>query len=87
METTIRKFGNSKGAIIPAVLLKKLGLDINDKVDAKEEDGRLIIEPIKPTKFEYSLDELLSKCSETAMMLNDEDRAWLDGPDVGREVV
>ena len=46
METTIRKFGNSKGAIIPAVLLKELNLDVNDKVDAKAVDGRIVIEAI-----------------------------------------
>ena len=36
MQTTIRKFGNSKGAILPAQLLKGLGLDVNDKVYTRD---------------------------------------------------
>ena len=83
METTIRKFGNSKGAIIPAVLLKELGLNLNDKVDAKAENGRIIIEPIY--KRDYSLEELLSQCEASTMSLDDEDKNWLNSPAVGRE--
>ena len=85
METTIRKFGNSKGAIIPAVLLKELGLDINDKVDAKLEGGRLIIEPL--SKPEYSLDELLAQSNDCDLSLSEEDSAWLNSPSVGREEI
>jgi antitoxin MazE len=85
METTIRKFGNSKGVIIPAVLLKELNLDVNDKVDAKAVDGRIVIEAI--SKPEYSLNELLSQCNESSMALDKEDKAWLNSPDIGREQI
>ncbi len=85
METTIRKFGNSKGAIIPAGLLKQLNLDVNDKVDAKVEDGRIVIEAISKPK--YSLNELLAQCDKNSMTLHDEDKAWLSNPAVGREKV
>ncbi|MBO9492207.1 hypothetical protein J7384_17735 [Endozoicomonas sp. G2_1] len=86
METTIRKFGNSKGAIIPAVLLKELELDVNHKVDAKVESGRLVIEPIIE-KPEYTLDQLLAQSSPESVTLNDEDKAWLNDAPVGREKV
>lgn len=86
METTIRKFGNSKGAIIPAVLLKELDLDVSDKVDAKVEAGRLVIEPITETP-EYTLDELLAQSTPESVALNDEDKAWLNDSPVGREQV
>jgi antitoxin component of MazEF toxin-antitoxin module len=85
METTIRKFGNSKGAIIPAALLKELNLDVNDKVDAKAVDGCIVIEAI--SKSEYSLSELLSQCGQNSMRLNKEDKAWLDSPAVGIEEI
>lgn len=86
METRIRKFGNSKGAIIPAPLLKELDLNENALVDARAENGRLIIEPITQQK-EYSLIELLEQCNAENMSLDDEDRAWLDSEPVGRERV
>lgn len=86
METIIRKFGNSKGAIIPAALLKELDLDVNHKVDAKVESGRIVIEPIIETP-EYTLDELLAQSAPESLALNDEDKAWLNDTPVGREKV
>ena len=86
METIIRKFGNSKGAIIPAALLKELDLDVNDKVDAKVEAGRIVIEPITE-KPEYTLEKLLAQSSPESVALNDEDKAWLNDKPVGREKV
>lgn len=86
METIIRKFGNSKGAIIPAALLKELDLDVNHKVDAKVESGRIVIEPILETP-EYSLDELLAQSPADKVTLTDEDKDWLNSPNVGREQV
>ncbi|WP_404401963.1 AbrB/MazE/SpoVT family DNA-binding domain-containing protein [Idiomarina seosinensis] len=64
MEIQFRKIGNSKGAVIPALLLKELGLNVGDKADIKAENGRLIIEP--KTKPQYTLDELLSRCDMNA---------------------
>lgn len=86
METIIRKFGNSKGAIIPAALLKELDLDVNHKVDAKVESGRIVIEPILETP-EYSLDALLAQSPSDKVTLTDEDKEWLNSPNVGREQV
>jgi len=51
METVIRKYGNSKGVIIPAALLKELDLDVNEKIDVKTENGRIIIEPVRQPVF------------------------------------
>ncbi len=86
METIIRKFGNSKGAIIPAALLKELDLDVNHKVDAKVEDGRLVIVPIIETP-KYTLDELLAQSPAESVALSDEDKEWLNSPTVGIEQV
>ena len=85
METVIRKYGNSKGVIIPAALLKELALDVNEKIDVKAENGRIIIEPVRQP--EYSLDELLAQCSPEAMTLDDEDKAWLNDSPVGKEAL
>lgn len=85
MESVIRKFGNSKGAIIPAALLKELSLDVDDKLEIKLEDGRLVIEPV--SKKKYSLKALLAASEGVDMSLNEEDKIWLNVPDVGKEQI
>ncbi|MCO4320026.1 AbrB/MazE/SpoVT family DNA-binding domain-containing protein [Aliidiomarina quisquiliarum] len=85
MKTAIRKFGNSKGAIIPAALLRELNLNENDQMDVKAENGRIVLEPF--SKAEYSLDELLAQCEPEAMVLDEQDKAWLNDSPVGTEVV
>ncbi|WP_218309714.1 AbrB/MazE/SpoVT family DNA-binding domain-containing protein [Alteromonas antoniana] len=83
METVIRKYGNSKGVIIPAALLKELNLDVNEKIDVKVENGRIIIAPVR--KPEYPLEELLAQCSQKAMILSDEDKTWLTDSPANKE--
>ena len=83
MEITIRKIGNSKGAVIPAPLLKELGVDTGQSMQANVVDGRLIIEKIDTP--EYSLEELLAQSHPEQLRLSDDDKAWLNENDVGRE--
>lgn len=64
MEICIRKIGNSKGAVIPAPLLKELGLDVGQIAQADVKDGQLVIQKMKKKK--YSLNELLAKCDSNA---------------------
>ncbi|WP_166422494.1 AbrB family transcriptional regulator [Paraglaciecola sp. 20A4] len=85
MEICIRKIGNSKGAVIPAPLLKDLGVDAGQIMNANVVDGRLIIE--KMDIPEYSLNELLAQCDPNVMALDDEDKNWLNDSAVGKEVV
>ena len=70
MKTQLRDIGNSKGAVIPAQLLKELGLKVGDPLEATTEGGRLIMTPIK-LKPRYSLEELIAKCDKTAPMPSD----------------
>lgn len=67
METSLRSIGNSKGAVIPAPLLKELNISVGDKLEVRAENGILIITP-KSAKPHYTLDELLAKCDESAPM-------------------
>jgi antitoxin ChpS len=67
METSLRNIGNSKGAVIPAPLLKELNINVGDKLEAKAENGVLVITP-KSIKPKYTLTELLTKCDESAPM-------------------
>ena len=67
METSLRNIGNSKGVVFPAQLLKELNINLGDKLDAKTENGSIIITP-KSTKPKYTLAELLAQCDESAPM-------------------
>ncbi len=84
MLTQVRKIGNSKGAVIPAQLLKTLDIKLGDSLDIEAENGCLVIKPVKPKK-QYSLKELLAKCDGSAPMpqeLSD----WDNTEAVGNEV-
>lgn len=85
MKTAIRKFGNSRGAIIPAALLRELNLNENDQLSIKAENGRIVLEPF--SKVEYSLDELLAQCEPGVMALDEQDKAWLNDSPIGKEVI
>ncbi|EQA06977.1 antitoxin MazE domain protein [Glaesserella parasuis H465] len=61
MQVAVKKWGNSVGIRIPALLSNSLKLQAESLVDIQEVDGRLIIEPIKP---KYNLEQLLSGITE-----------------------
>ncbi|GAA5173032.1 MULTISPECIES: AbrB/MazE/SpoVT family DNA-binding domain-containing protein [Halomonadaceae] len=48
MRTTLRKIGNSRGVLIPALLLDECGID--GEIELHQENGRIVIEPIKPAR-------------------------------------
>jgi antitoxin MazE len=53
----IRKWGNSPAIRLPAAVMKAAHLTLEQSVDVRVEQGRIVIEPAMPT---YSLDELLA---------------------------
>lgn len=59
MEVRLQKWGNSMGIRIPSSLLKSLDLNLNDKIDIKEEDNKIIIS--KSKKQNISLKERFDK--------------------------
>lgn len=61
METIIHlsQWGDSLGLSIPDQIIQSLNLKANDTLICKLENGKLILEPLKPSS-EYSLDELLA---------------------------
>jgi antitoxin component of MazEF toxin-antitoxin module len=84
MQTSIRKWGNSAGAIIPAAILKKAGFELDDKVDVDVIDGRVVLSHVTPS---YTLEQLLGSSPINSLALDDADRAWLDDAPVGKEVI
>jgi antitoxin MazE len=47
MQVTVKKWGNSPSVRIPAAIMKATHLQVDSKVDVREEDGRIIIEPVR----------------------------------------
>lgn len=78
MRVTVKKWGNSASVRIPASIMSAAKLQIDAKVDVREEAGRIIIEPVDQT--EYQLDDLVAAI--TPENLHDEADF---GPAVGKE--
>ena len=79
MQLTVKKWGNSASIRIPAAIMEAAHLKLDDPVDVREEEGRIIIEPL--VKKTYTLDTLL------AAITSDNLHAEVSsGPAVGREV-
>lgn len=59
MRVQVKKWGNSASVRIPASVMAAASLRIDQAVDVREEDGRIIIEPVAAPS--YDLDDLLAK--------------------------
>ena len=84
METLLRNIGNSKGVVLPAQLLRELGMQEGDRLDVVASDGKLVITPITKRQ-KYKLSDLLAKCDPSAPM-SQELVDWDTAPDVGNEL-
>ena len=54
---TLKKWGNSPAVRLPVRVMEAAKLQLNQEVEIRVKDARVIIEPVTP---EYSLEELLS---------------------------
>ena len=78
MQARIQKWGNSLAVRIPKPFALEVGLEQNSLVAVSIEEGKLLLEPIKPS---YSLEELLAGVTKNNMHHEVE-----TGPAVGNEV-
>ena len=58
MRVTVKKWGNSASVRIPAAIMEAARLNLDEAVDVREEGGRIVIEPVRPS--EYDLEQLLA---------------------------
>lgn len=58
MRVQVKKWGNSASVRIPASIMAAAALHIDQEVDVREEDGRIVIDPVMHS---YDLDDLLAK--------------------------
>jgi antitoxin ChpS len=86
--TTIKKAGGSLIVTVPAKARDALKLSEGQEMTVEVEDGRLIYEAKAPTRrrSKYTLEELLAQC-DFDQPYSDEERAWIDAPPVGRELL
>ncbi len=82
--TNLRKVGGSVMLAVPPALLDLLDLQAGAKVDIGVEGRRSIVAP--RGRPHYTPEELLAQCDETAPA-EDRDRAWLDAPPIGNELL
>ena len=59
MRAVVRKWGNSAAIRIPSNVLKAAKIEIGDPVDIREEQGRIVVEPLRPAS--YALADLVGK--------------------------
>ena len=79
MKVLVKKWGNSAAVRIPASVMQAANINLDQSVEVKEEDGRIVIEPERPRV--YPLDELVSGITRANLH-----RPIDTGPAVGREV-
>jgi antitoxin MazE len=58
MQVLIKKWGNSASVRIPATVMAAAALSVDQAVDVREENGRIVIEPIRASN--YTLEDLLA---------------------------
>lgn len=51
MHVILKKWGNSPAVRVSSAAMKELGLQVNDMVNVRVEDGRIIVEPLQAAKF------------------------------------
>ena len=57
MKATVKKWGNSAAVRIPASLMEVMHLDLDEVVELRQEQGRIVIEPVRQKT--YVLKDLL----------------------------
>lgn len=80
MRAIVKKWGNSASVRIPAGMMEAAQLKLDQPVEVREENGRIVIEPIRPGK--YDLAQLLAGITPENL------HSEIDfGPPVGRELL
>jgi antitoxin MazE len=54
MRTVVKKWGNSAAIRIPSNVLKAAKIEIDDVVDIREEQGRVIVRPLRPNSYDLA---------------------------------
>lgn len=84
--TTLKKAGGSLIMTVPARARDALHLIEGQELTVAIDGNRLVLEPAKPKRPSYTLDELLADC-DFGQPYSEEERVWLDAEPAGRELL
>lgn len=62
MRVMVKKWGNSASVRIPASIMQAANLELDQEVEIREEDGVVILAPVRYVKFD--LEELIAGITE-----------------------
>ncbi len=62
MEVIVKKWGNSAAVRIPASVMAAVHVELDQAVQVREEQGRIVIEPVR--RKAYKLDDLLGNITK-----------------------
>ena len=79
MRVTVKKWGNSAAVRLPASVMQATQLEVDEVVEVREDRGRIVIEPVRPRRYELS--ELLKGITR-----KNQHREVDFGPAVGGEI-
>lgn len=82
----LRKVGGSLMVALPRPIIDEFALNAGSKLSIEVDDGAIKLKSLIDCSPKYTLQELLDQCDFTAT-LTDEEREWLDAPQVGMEVL
>ncbi len=54
MRVIVKKWGNSASVRIPASVMAAAHLSLDQSVEVREEEGRIIIEPVQPDRYDLA---------------------------------
>jgi len=84
MRTSVRKWGNSRGTILPVAALDQPGFELGDELEVIKVEGGILLKPASPA---YTLDDFLAGDTQALYALTDEDREWDNMEAVGPEKI
>lgn len=85
MPVAIKRWGNSQGVVIPALLIKQLNLTNGQELEIEARDGAIVLTPVRTKERRYTLEELCAQCDMDAPMQTEAEIWGTDAP-VGKEV-
>jgi antitoxin MazE len=54
MRTNVKKWGNSAAIRLPASVMEAAHLHVDEAVDVRVEDGRIVIDPARPATYDLA---------------------------------
>jgi antitoxin ChpS len=86
LRTNLRKVGGSVMMTVDPALLDLFSLQVGATVDVDVADGCFVVYPRAQAQPRYTMAQLLA-ASDYSQAPSDEERAWVDAPAVGDELL